>query len=120
MTIDLKLKDGVLNKIDSYLDTVTQYDYYNSWQNPVQTMTFEFSTDDDKKIECRFTDICEDYSNFTYIADFFYKKDFSETTIKEFIDCFSEYVNVTPKYPPRNKTKHWMWTEVSPFEEEEK
>lgn len=96
MDIDLKLKNGFLKKITSYLDTDTIYDYYGDYQKPMHDITFEFHTTENSGIKYRFY-IDEDYGDFCYLASFFYQKDFSEFTVDEFLRQFSEYVHTEPK-----------------------
>lgn len=90
MNINIKLKDCTLLSIASSLDVREHYDYYGSFDRPVQSVSFLF--DDDSK--AHFYDIDEYSGTFCYLVDFFFNKDFSETTKQEFICSFSKYVDV--------------------------
>lgn len=95
MDIDLKLKNGFLKKITSYLNTKTIYDYYGDYQIPMHDIIFDF-------ISCgssvKYTfHIDEDFGDFCYLVSFFYQKDFSELTVDEFVKRISEYVHTEPR-----------------------
>lgn len=86
MDLNLKLKDHTLTKITSELDTERVYDYYGDYDSPTQNITFVF--DDGMIVD--FWSIRDDSASFTYLASFFYQKDFSEYTRDQFISKFSE------------------------------
>jgi hypothetical protein len=90
MNINIKLKDCTLLSLASSLDIREKYDFYGNFDRPVQSVSFLF--DDDSTVF--FYDIDEYSGTFCYLIDFFYNKDFSETTKQEFIDSFSNYVDV--------------------------
>lgn len=92
MDLNLKLKDHTLIKIESELDTERVYDYYGDYDRPTQDIRFIF--DDGMIVD--FLSIRDDSASFTYLASFFYQKDFSEYTKDQFISEFSEYVSVKP------------------------
>lgn len=88
MEIILKLKDGKLTNMRSYLETNHVDDYYGGYDEAVQIMYFRF----DNGEEVHFENISEDYADFCYITSFFYGKTFEDVTIKEFCDSFAKYV----------------------------
>jgi hypothetical protein len=92
MDLNLKLKDHTLTKITSELDTERFYDYYDEYDRPTQDITFVF--DDEMTVD--FWSIRDDWASFTYLASFFYQKDFSTYTRDQFISEFSDYVDVKP------------------------
>ena len=89
MNIDLKLKDCTLVEMKSELGTALNYDYYGTSERATENITFIF--DDESCAD--FCDIDEYYGTFCYLANFFYKKEFSQYTKDEFLKEFSEYVN---------------------------
>ena len=90
MLVNMKLKDGVLLQIGSYMDTVEKFDYYGNTVLPVQNIIFIF----DNGYKYSYYDIDGDSGTFTHIVSFFYGIDFSDRTISEFCDEFGEYVGV--------------------------
>ena len=88
MNIDLKLKDCTLVEMKSELDTERHYDYYSEYDRPTENITFYF----DDGVRADFNDIDEDCGTFCYLANFFYKKDFSNYTRDDFLEAFSNHV----------------------------
>lgn len=98
MDINMKLKNGFLKKITSYLSTKTVYDYYGDFQIPTHDIIFDFAVIDGSEVKARFVDINSDYGDFCYLVSFFYQKDFSEMTINEFVTSFAKYVHTDPTF----------------------
>lgn len=94
MNLNIKLKDCTLTDIESDIGTEKEYDWYGEICKAVVSINFIFSDGTDV---C-FNDIDSESGSFTYLANFFYQKDFSEYTKDQFISEFSEHVDVNPRY----------------------
>ena len=89
----IKLKDGNLTNMMSYISTNRMYDYYDDYDAPVEVMFFRFDND----TEAHFDEIQVDYADFCFIVNFFYGEVFTGMTIKEFCDSFAKYVHAEYK-----------------------
>ena len=101
MDILIKLKDCDLIRIESNNDYFQERrDYYDSdkvmlWYSKFKFTFKEPRQDDVQWVRCVRTacgEFIPEEMDFTYIAGFFYGKDFSNVTCEEFIRMFSSHV----------------------------